>query len=173
MKEILDHSQLSRLCRWYEDALKLIPEAKTRALRAAADAVKQELDRQIASRLDDSHEKVRTWQQVQMGSKGGYSRVGPGKQEVANQYGKKYGYTAAQVTSYLERGHAVPSPTGKSQRYRPNLEKAILGSAGNAVVPGRQFYSYTRLKASDLGIAAMEDELDRLTDEFVDLLAEV
>ena len=70
-----------------------------------------------------------------MGSKGGYSRVGPGKQEVANQYGKKYGYTAAQVTSYLERGHAVPSPTGKSQRYRPNLEKAILGSAGNAVVP--------------------------------------
>ena len=57
MKEILDHSQLSRLCRWYEDALKLIPEAKTRALRAAADAVKQELDRQISSRLDDSHGK--------------------------------------------------------------------------------------------------------------------
>lgn len=173
MRETLDHSELDRLCRWYEEALKCIPEAKRRALRAAAEAVKQELDRQIAIRLDDSRGKVRTWQQVTMGSQGGYSRVGPTKQEVANQYGKRYGYSAAQVTGYLERGHAVLSPFGKNQRYQPRLKKAIFGSIGNAVVPGRKFYSYTRLRSSELGIAAMEDELDRLTDEFVDLLAEI
>lgn len=173
MREVLDHSELDRLCRWYEDALKCIPEAKQRALRAAAEAVKQELDRQIATRLDDSRGKVRTWQQVTMGSRGGYSRVGPTKQEVTNQYGKRYGYNATQVTGYLERGHAVPSPSGKNQRYQPRLQKAIFGLAGNAVVPGRQFYSFTKMKASGIGIDAMEKELDKLTDEFVDLLAEI
>ena len=168
MPATVDTRGLDRLVESWDKLLQRFPEEK----RSALDRLGRELLQRVRREIGGSG-KVAGWQAPHMGSKGGYSRVGPGKQEVANQYGKKYGYTAAQVTSYLERGHAVPSPTGKSQRYRPNLEKAILGSAGNAVVPGRQFYSYTRLKASDLGIAAMEDELDRLTDEFVDLLAEV
>ncbi len=172
MEGILDKKELERLCRWYEDCLKIIPEARKKALQAAADAVKAELDRQIDTRVNDAHGKVKRWQQVTMGSRGGYSKLSPEKVPVTNKYGKQYGYNSRQVTGYLDRGHAVPSPTGKNSNYAPNLRKAILGSNGRAVVPGRLFYSWTKMKASELGIAAMEKSLEQMTEDFVDLLYE-
>lgn len=172
MKGVLDKSELDRLCRWYNEVLKHIPESKSKALKAAAEAVKVEVDRQIGQRVTDSHGKVRSWQGVTMGSEGGYSRVGPTTEPTTNKYGKHYGYNAAQVTSYIERGHGTPKPTGKDPDYRARLKTAILSGNG-AAVPGRLFYSWAKMRASELGVAAAEEVLEKLADEFVDLLYEL
>lgn len=160
------------MVRYYEDVLKHIPDAKTQALKAAAEAVHKKLLENIDSQIDDEHGKVKSWQEVTMGSYGGYSRIGPKKEDIPNQYGKYYGYNSAQVTAHIERGHAVPSPTGKNKRYQPrfNEDRIVFGENGRVIVPGRPFYSDTKTEAGKIALREMEEVLEGLSEKYVDLL---
>lgn len=79
--------------------------------------MKTEVDRQIGNRINDSHGKIRSWQDKFTGSGGGYSAVRAIKGK--NERGYAYGY----ITNALENGHRVrvsrrPGYKSTSKRFR-------------------------------------------------------
>lgn len=173
MKCHLDTDALKRFCAVNEDILKHIPEAKSEALKAMAAAAHEELNRQIDRRLSDGRGKVKGWQEVKMGSEGGYSRVGAKSEPVTNKYGKYYGYNSAQVTAFLERGHAVRGPSGKDPKYRPRLAESTVLTRHGGVVPGRLFYSWAKDASMELALEAAYKVMDKLADDYFELLYEL
>lgn len=92
--------------------------------------MKAEVDYQINSRINDSHGKIRSWQQDFPGSGGGYTAVRA--IEGKNEDGYAYGY----ITNALENGYRVrvsrrPGYKSTSKRFR---------------VVGYGFYMTARLK---------------------------
>ena len=63
---------LSESC---EKALSLAPELKKRCIEEAAAEIKHRLDVNISTSIDDSNHKVRDWQRIRYGSKGGYAVI--------------------------------------------------------------------------------------------------
>lgn len=110
-----------------ENALKKFPELRKQAVENMAKRMKQELDTEISTRLNDSHGKIRGWQRIRLGSKGGYSVIEP----IKEGSGKN---SPGAITGYLERGHRIRTPknTG-SKGYRPRIR--------NPYVDGRWFYN--------------------------------
>lgn len=166
---------LGRLLHAFDEVLEKIPEAREKALEAAGERVKKELDRQIVARLPgrDQHGRVRSWQDVTMGSKGGYLRIKPTDLEIVN----KYRYNSRQVTGYLERGHKMVLP--ERNRYR-KVDRSSVSlrekshvvaneSNGDLVVKGFQFYSWTRSRAANEARKAAEIVLEELEDTLEDL----
>lgn len=165
---------LGRLLHAFDEVLEKIPEAREKALEAAGERVKKELDRQIVARLpgQDRHGHVRSWQETTMGSKGGYLRIKPTNKETV-----KEPYNSRQVTGYLERGHKIaPSRRGRYRavsRSEPAPKKGshvvTNESNGNLVVKGFQFYSWTRSRAANEARKAAEIVLEELEDTLEDL----
>ena len=165
---------LGRLLHAFDEVLEKIPEAREKALEAAGERVKKELDRQIVARLpgQDRHGHVRSWQETTMGSKGGYLRIKPTNKETV-----KEPYNSRQVTGYLERGHKIaPSRRGRYRavsRSEPAPKKGshvvTNESNGDLVVKGFQFYSWTRSRAANEARKAAEIVLEELEDTLEDL----
>ncbi|MEG1683393.1 MAG: hypothetical protein RR295_06145 [Oscillospiraceae bacterium] len=149
----------------WEKSILSIPGAKRDALEAAGEAVKQRLDAEIATRHVGSHGRVQTWQASKVGSGGGYTAVSaiPGEVIRVSKSGKKT--TAAQVTKYLEHGH--PTRSGHASKYA-DAQGLVRYSAstGKAIVPGRQFYSWTRLYAGQIGREAAAAILEQIKKEW-------
>ena len=100
-----------------------------------------------------------------MGSRGGYIKIQAAKEET-----NRYGYTARQITGYLERGHKMVLP--KRNRYRDVDRSSVSKSdrtventaTGDLVVPGYLFYSYTKMRAVNAARMAAESVLEELED---------
>lgn len=160
--------KLAHLRKVYRHTLEFVPDAKREALTAAAEAIFEILEQEIDGRLDDSHGKVKGWQAIHVGSKGGYAAIRPEKEEVRNQYGKYYGYNSAEVTYYLEHGHAIPR-SYKARLYGDDEETSLIfGNNGRVIVPGRMFYSYAKMNAMEVALKSMDRTLDSLTAQFED-----
>lgn len=109
-----------------ENALKKFPELRQRAVENIAKRMKQELDLEISTRLNDSHGKIRGWQAIRIGSRGGYSVIEP----IKGNNGKN---SPGAITGYLERGHRIRGPRKtKGKGYRPRIHTPY--------VDGRWFY---------------------------------
>ncbi len=73
-----DKKELDRFIAYYGRFLEKIPAIKTQALYAAAKSVQGEVRKQILEQgVQDPFGRVRRWQQVYLGSKGGYAAVRP------------------------------------------------------------------------------------------------
>ena len=93
-------------------------EIRAGTLNDAADRLKRALDGNIlASGLNDTHGRVRAWQTRYDGSFGGYTAI----RAVSGATGAD---SPSAITNYLENGHKVRYPTGKSNRYRPDVHTA-------------------------------------------------
>lgn len=181
----IDKTSLERFIRVNEDILKTIPTARRRALYAAATAAQKEVRAEIDQRVDDSRGRVKRWQEVVMGSRGGYSKVAPSKVPVANRQGKYSGYNAAQITGFINHGHGVRAPSGKAKRNETSRYSGKLvwndhakrrdstGAFITGVVPGRMFYSWSRERAAQAGLEAMYEVMDQIADDWQDLLADL
>lgn len=106
--------------------------------------MKAEVDRQIGNKINDSHGKIRSWQNKFTGSGGGYSAVRAIKGK--NERGYAYGY----ITNALENGHRVrvsrrPGYKSTSKRFR---------------VVGYGFYKAARTQSKRLAYQG-SDELAR------------
>lgn len=110
-----------------ENALKKFPKLRRRAVGNIARRMKQELDTEISTRLNDSHGKIRGWQTIRFGSMGGYSVIEPIRGESGND-------SPGAITGYLERGHRIrrPRETG-GKGYRPRIRTPYVN--------GRWFYN--------------------------------
>lgn len=98
--------------------------ARAELLEQAGNRLEQALAKSItASGLQDTHGKVRSWQELVKGSGGGYVAIHPKPRTyIVTKTGKKY--AVGHVTNAIENGHKVRFPSGKAERYRPEVHVA-------------------------------------------------
>ena len=159
----LEYGEFSRFFDGWQHVISEVKDAKRLALEEMGKAAKAEVDRQIIQRgVRDDRYHVRNWQRYRVGSGGGYVAVSPVSDKVS-------GKTASSklITKYLEKGHPIRQPSGRDTRYRPrvNIEKVVWGSR-DFIVPGRQFYSFSKLRVEELAMRAAEKVLVRLENLF-------
>ncbi len=178
----LEREQLRRFVKYWDELIQMVPEARKEAVEAAGEAVKRALDAQIQRAGLNGVEakgRVRSWQELRLGSRGGYAAISPWKETVYSfdrraGFGGRYRQhtwngkpvTARQVTTWLERGHGTGA-TGRTEiswtkRKGQHRRKARWGSG---YVAGRQFYAWTKADALDLALKAADQVLCRIADE--------
>ena len=99
------------------------------------------------------------WQQLRMGSGGGYIAVSPVSDEAVQVTRGGKNTTSKDVTRYLERGHGIRPPSGRAGRYVPRVR------SGRTYVPGRMFYSWAAANAEKLALKAADRAMGRIADE--------
>lgn len=156
----LERERVRRFVQYWEELLELLPEARREAVEAAGREIQRSLDRQIQrADLDGAGAKghVSSWQELRLGSGGGWAAVSP-RRETVKSWEKRKTYagrfrqhtrkgksvTARQVTTWLERGHGTPQ---------------------GGYVAARQFYAYTQDDALEIGLKAADRVLCQLADE--------
>lgn len=125
----MDRARLERFNRFWEELLQAVPDARRQAVEEAGEAVQRELNTQIgaAELADGAKGTVRTWQELRVGSKGGYAALSPGKGTAQPRAGetqhtwKGKPVSKKQVTRWLERGHGTrragrPEAAGRGTR---------------------------------------------------------
>ena len=122
----MDRARLERFNRFWEELLQAVPDARLQAVEEAGAAVQRELNAQIgaAELADGAKGTVRTWQELRVGSKGGYAALSPGKGtaqprvEETQHTWKGKPVSKKQVTRWLERGHGTrrPEAAGRGTR---------------------------------------------------------
>lgn len=104
--------------------------------------------------------KVASWQDMSMGSKGGYVAVRPRK-DTYQMTGSGTRYAVGYITNAIENGHRNrrPQPSGKADyRYRARIH--------HAATPGRHFYYSVRQQLGQVG----DRELRQLAQEILEEL---
>lgn len=148
-----DKKELESFIRFYGRFLEKLPAIKTQALYAAGKAMQEEVRRQIQEQgVRDSFGRVKRWQQVHLGSMGGYAAVRPIKEHTQKTWKGKEVYSP-QITRWLEHGHGA-----RANKYGY--------FSGPSYVKGYLFYSWAESKGVDAARDAFERELDRITDEW-------
>lgn len=145
----------------WDVVIQKFPDAKRMALNEMGRAVLKEVLSQIKKQgITDQRGRVGSWQEIRIGSGGGYVAVSPDHEEVqVTKQGEKT--NAKDVTRYLDRGHKVRGPSGRAKRYRPRMNyensgSVISASTGALIVKGRLFYSYARENAERIAMHAAE-----------------
>jgi hypothetical protein len=137
---------LGKMLQSFEDVTAKIPEARRKALEAAAKAVQEDLNREIVQRLPnhDARGRVRSWQEVTIGTRGGYAAVtrtpksrservnqqsawSTVKRALRGQSAKKV-YTGYEITKWLEKGHEIGNQYGRA-KYHDNEDVRVVGTS--------------------------------------------
>lgn len=180
-----DRKQLDEFIRFWDDLLQAFPEARAKAVQAMGEEVRDDLHGNIMSADLEADAKgtVISWQELRLGSRGGYAALSPKdgnrvrskdrqlswRKRILKRF-KEKPVSKRRVTRWLEKGHGVydGDPT-KDYRWSDRYDRAgkarINDRTGKRYVPGRQFYSFTRLYAVDHALAAAEKVLTVISDE--------
>ncbi len=147
----LEAGDIERFAEVLEGAPAVVKDAKRQAFEAAAPKLLSEVRRQIGGAG-----KVQSWQDMQVGSRGGYAAVRPraGAYTDPTRTGKRY--AVGYVTNAIESGHRFPTPTGKNRDYRPRMR------SGAMKVPGKQFYAKAEARADAIAQQAVEQVAEAL-----------
>ena len=169
----MQREKLDEFTRYWEGLFEEFPEERRRASEAMGEATKKHLDRQIGRSgfRGGADHTVRSWQELRIGSEGGYAAVSPvkgivlrrtsGDRKVKTWRGREV--TSSMVTRWQERGYGTRRAAPGSERSwsRVKSGKAHVRDKKD-YVKGKQFYSYTKLKAFDNALKAAEQLLDRI-----------
>lgn len=166
---------MDAFARKWEDLLRAFPEARRKAVETMGEAARRQLNEQIqAAQLKDGAKgTVRSWQELRLGSGGGYAALSPRKGVARPAPGERqhtwHGspVTQRQVTRWLEKGHGVRKPTAGSGKAWNQAGRGgrIKQRSARTYVAGRQFYSWTEEKALELARKAADQALSLITDE--------
>lgn len=169
----MDRKMIREFNEYWEDLYRAFPAARAQAVEAMGQAVQTELNTRIQSADLEAGAKgtVRSWQELRMGSRGGYAALTPRKGRPASNGRKAKTWngtpvTVKQVTRWLERGHGTRKPApGSSRQWSRAGRSGIHHVTGTRYVKGRQFYSYTKLYATEVALKAAERVLSHIADE--------
>jgi len=137
----MDRARLEQFNRFWEELLQAVPDARRQAVEEAGAAVQRELNTQIgaAELADGAKGTVRTWQELRVGSKGGYAALSPGKGTAQPRVGetqhtwKGKPVSKKQVTRWLERGHGTRRPGGRKRPAGRRSQRVVEpGGAGRS-----------------------------------------
>lgn len=154
MAQTVELEGLDRIRRSWDALLQRFPEEKRRALSQVGQALLQQVRGQIGGTG-----KVAGWQNVHLGSGGGYVAVrARAKTYQTTKSGKRY--AVGYITNAIEGGHRTggprPGPKAAGYRYQPRLRVSA--------VPGLWFYDTVRRQADSL----TQEELDELLGTIID-----
>lgn len=143
----VEFDELNKLDKTLKGILDSVPEARKKLHEKIAGIIKKEVDTQInSSGLNDGSGKIKGWQETTVGSGGGYAAGHAVKGETGDN-------SPGAITNYLENGHKIREPSGKSKNYRPRINKAY--------VDGYHFYQSASTTVEAKAIA----EAERFADE--------
>lgn len=133
-----------------------IPELRRELHEELAEMLQLEVRQEINnSNFNHGGNKLRRWQQMHVGSYGGYAAVRPVNKRVG-EYSATGDNSPGAITNYNEGGHRIRSPKGKAKRYKPKIKISY--------VDGRNFYQRARVNAESAAISIVEKFADRLAD---------
>ena len=182
----MERGEVDRFVRFWEPLFQTVPEARAEAVKAMGEAMAGEVQARIqAADLDGgARGTVVSWQELRLGSGGGYAAVSPikGKTVLSRDRSasgtrlrqhtyKGKAVTSKQITGWLEKGHGVRKArsTGTyawSRKRRMRKGRAQVNKqTGQGYVAGRQFYSFARLTAWDAARKAADRVLSKIADE--------
>ena len=162
---------MERFISFWEDLIEEFPEARAKAVEAMGQAVKRDLDAQIgkADLEADAKGTVRSWQELRLGSGGGYAALSPRKGTPSGDRPKSWRgttVTVRQVTKWLEKGHGVRKPAPGSARAWNRAGRSGMNTVtGLRYVKGRLFYSWTKGRALEHALAAADEALELFAEE--------
>ena len=104
--------------------------------------MQSEVRSQIRGKINDAHGHISGVQARVVGSGGGYAAVRPSGTDSGPD-------SLNAITNYLENGHAIRRPSGRSPRYRPYIKMLY--------VSGRGFYNAARPSLPHM----LQSEVDR------------
>jgi hypothetical protein len=137
--------------RWAE-VLAQIPDAKQRMLADIGDQLTESVRRKIVeSGVNDSFGRVQSWQQPRVGTRLGYVAVAPTRD---GAIAGSSSAPAGAITNYLETGHSIREPSGRSRRYQPRIQVPR--------VRAYRFYQAEQPDADRIGRSAAEAFLQKL-----------
>lgn len=164
---LFDKEAWEMFWRRWDDVTEKWPDAKRLALREMGKVILKEVVQQIPKRgVHDSRGRVARWQNMRLGSGGGYVAVSPSSEDTVQVTRGGNRTNSAQITQYLEGGHAIRPPSGRTKRYVPRLH------SGRSYVPGHLFYSWAKMDVEYKAIDAADQVLDELSDTLADFFAE-
>lgn len=176
----MQREKLKKFVEDWEELFEEFPETKRQASEEMGEATKKYLDRQIGRSgfRGGADYAVRSWQEVRIGSKGGYAAVSPvkgivlrrtsGDRKVKTWRGREV--TSSMVTRWQERGYGTRKAAPGSERSWSRVKNGKVHVRDKKdYVKGKQFYSYTKLKAFDNALKAAWHAMDRIawSDEFI------
>ena len=179
-KSSVERREMDAFARYWDSLYEAVPEARRKAAETMGESVKRDLDAQIgkADLESDAKGTVRSWQQIRIGSLGGYAAVSPKAYKWSHQHGKgkpkfwkQMRVSTRMVTKWLERGHGVghrPSTNSKGSRLARGLREGKSmwnDKTGVNFVYGRMFYSWAKMKAWDHAKDAADKVLGKIADE--------
>ena len=148
----VEFRELDKFTKDIGSLLEKAPQKRRELHGKIADLLKQEVDSNISSSVNDSQGKIKGWQEKYVGSGGGYAAVRP----IGGISGKT---SPAAITGYLENGHRIRRPSGTNKKYYPRIKVPY--------VDGRHFYAKTRATIEGKVISLVEDFADELTKELM------
>lgn len=119
-----------------DNAINSIPELRRAAHERLGQVVQRTVRGNISTSLNDSHGKIAGWQDIFVGSGGGYVAVRAATSPVGPN-------GAGAVTNYLENGHVKRQRRTYVRKQTRNV-KIIRAQASNNWVEGRHFYQKSK-----------------------------
>jgi len=151
----VDISGLYDLDSRFQNLLSELPDMRREMHESAGAAVRDAVHAEIvASGIYDSHGKIRGWQELYIGSYGGYAAVRAVKGGVA-------GKNPGAITNYLESGHRVRQPSGKAKQVRKSRAKQQR-------VKAYGFYRTSRGPAQNIAMTAANKFADKVAGKLGD-----
>lgn len=146
--ESVDLDGLTALEEKWKKILDSLPEEK-RALHEELGAMaKGIVEKNISASIKDNNGKIQDWQEMRIGSKGGYAAVSPIK-------GRTGPNSPGAITNYLENGHKIRIPRNPKTKRRVKV----------AYVDGRGFYFKSRNEAMAKSIGICNDFVEKLKEQ--------
>lgn len=133
---IVNTSGLAELRIRIQNANNSIPELQRVAHERFGQVLQRNVRGNISTSLNDSHGKIAGWQDIFVGSGGGYVAV----RATTSPAGRD---GAGAVTNYLENGHVKRQRRTYIRKQSRNV-RVIRARAGNNWVEGRHFYQKSK-----------------------------
>ena len=123
-----------------------MPDRRRKLHETLAAKLKSSIAAEISVSVNDSHGKIRGWQEAAVGSGGGYAAVRAVK-------GATGADSPGAITNYLENGHKI-RPAGSGKNYRPRIKVPYVN--------GHHFYATVRGRVVSEVMAAGEDFINEI-----------
>lgn len=140
----IDLKALDELDKDIKNLIESFPDMQKELHEEFADLIKNKVDVEIGGAIKNSS-KIKRWQEKNIGSYGGYAAVRAVKVSTGTD-------SPGAITNYLENGHKIRKPTGRSKRYKPRINTIY--------VDGYHFYN----RASN----NLEGDIIKLSEQFIE-----
>lgn len=152
--------ELDDLCDRFDHTLQEIPEMRQKYHAEIGEKLKALVDSEIAgSKMNDSNDKIKNWQETHVGSGGGYAAVRPRKGTTGDN-------SPGAITNYLDSGHRIRPPGKRNEKGKLTLTNYKYKSRAKVLyVDGYHFYGGAYAKAENVAIALAEELVNDIADK--------